>query len=391
MPLDLAGPPLLPAALPVLPSQPSPLPARAVQPVPHFAAMTHTPRDRWLLRPALACDAPAVLEAFTADPLMSRQGDVTDLASAERYLARLTSAAGEGASDDRRAWVAVDGSGPARALVGISADRENRLGWFFYWAHPAVRGRGLMTRAAIAVADLALLPEGVEGSRAGLGLERLELGHRVSNPESGAVAVAAGFVREGCERAKFLVDGERVDVLTYGRLRTDPAPAGEGLPVLSLRPLAVDDAERTAAVLADPALYRFTGGEPPTPAELRERYALQTRGLSPDGSERWVNELVLLDGEPVGYVQATVPVEGTTAELAWVVGSPWQGRGLAVQATRVLADRLAGEGVTRFVADIHPEHVASQGVARDLGMEPTGELVDGEARWATNGAQVSRM
>jgi RimJ/RimL family protein N-acetyltransferase len=58
----------------------------------------------------------------------------------------------------------------------------------------------------------------------GWGLERLELGHRVDNPASGAVARAAGFLHEGTEREKFLIGGERVDVLSYGRLATDPAP-----------------------------------------------------------------------------------------------------------------------------------------------------------------------
>lgn len=61
------------------------------------------------------------------------------------------------------------------------------------------------------------------------GLERLELGHRVNNPASAAVARSAGFVHEGTERAKFLVDGQRIDVLTYGRLVDDPKPTCERL------------------------------------------------------------------------------------------------------------------------------------------------------------------
>ncbi len=87
----------------------------------------------------------------------------------------------------------------------------------YYWGHPRYRGRGLVKQLARAVADWALQDEGADGA----GLERLELGHRVNNPASGAIALAAGFVQEGRERAKFLVDGERIDVLTYGRLRSD--------------------------------------------------------------------------------------------------------------------------------------------------------------------------
>ena len=72
-----------------------------------------------------------------------------------------------------------------------------------------------MSRAAATVANWALHERG---------LERLELGHRVNNPASGAVARSAGFVKEGTERGKFLIDGQRIDVDTYGRLRSDPAP-----------------------------------------------------------------------------------------------------------------------------------------------------------------------
>ena len=38
------------------------------------------------------------------------------------------------------------------------------------------------------------------------------------------MARAAGFVQEGLERGKFLVDGERLDVITCARLLTDPVP-----------------------------------------------------------------------------------------------------------------------------------------------------------------------
>lgn len=96
---------------------------------------------------------------------------------------------------------------------------------------------------------------------------------------------------------------------------------------ISLRPLRVDDADEMARVLADPGLYTFTGGEPPTAEALAEQYGFQARGWSPDRSERWINDLIVLDstGEAVGYVQATVPQDGGPAEVAWVVGAPLAG------------------------------------------------------------------
>ena len=49
-------------------------------------------------------------------------------------------------------------------------------------------------------------------------------------------------------------------------------------PSVTLEPLTVEHAEAMAAVLADPALYAVTGGEPPTTEELRARYARQVLG-----------------------------------------------------------------------------------------------------------------
>lgn len=157
-----------------------------------------------------------------------------------------------------------------------------------------------------------------------------------------------------------------------------------------LRLLRVEDADRMATVLADPRLYEYTGGEPPTAEELTRRYAAQTRGGPADGSEIWLNFIVELadDGVPVGYVQATLPVArtgtgaGTEAEIAWVIGAPWQGRGLASAAAALLVEELRSRSVERLVADIRPGHLASQRIAEKLGLERTGEFVDGEERWA---------
>lgn len=152
---------------------------------------------------------------------------------------------------------------------------------------------------------------------------------------------------------------------------------------IQLRPLSVADSEAMTAVLADPSLYEFTGGEPPTRDELTRRYAAQTRGQSPDGTERWVNLIVTLGPEhqPIGYAQATIPVNGHPAEIAWVIGRPWQGRGFGARAAALLLTHLAGLGVDEVVAHIHPEHSASNAIARRVGLEPTTTIIEGERRW----------
>lgn len=153
---------------------------------------------------------------------------------------------------------------------------------------------------------------------------------------------------------------------------------------IALRPLTVDDASVMVDVLSSPHLYTFMGGKAPTNAELVRQYGVQTRGQSIDGTEIWINLLVLLgeEREPIGYVQATVPTDGGPAEIAWVIGHPWQGRGYATRAARLLLEVLRECGVARVVADVHPGHQASRRVAARLGMIPTTHVVDGEIRWS---------
>jgi RimJ/RimL family protein N-acetyltransferase len=91
----------------------------------------------------------------------------------------------------------------------------------------------------------------------------------------------------------------------------------------------------------------------------------------------------------VGYVQATRGPQGGVAELAWVVGTQWQGRGIAREAARLVLERLLAEGVRRVVAHVHPDHVASQRVAAALGLEPTPVVVDGEVEWVHDVEQPS--
>ena len=39
---------------------------------------------------------------------------------------------------------------------------------------------------------------------------------------------------EGLEREKFLINGQRIDVVTYGRLASDPTPRIEPLPITTV-------------------------------------------------------------------------------------------------------------------------------------------------------------
>ncbi len=153
---------------------------------------------------------------------------------------------------------------------------------------------------------------------------------------------------------------------------------------LRLHPLRLEDADEMVDVLGDPMLHEFTGGKPATLAELRDRYQSWVQGSGSD-SELWLNWIVRIvaDGSPIGALQATIANPETTPEalVAWTIGSAWQRRGYASEATIGLMQWLARQGIRSVVAHIHPDHVASARVAASAGLRPTDDTVDGEIVW----------
>ena len=152
---------------------------------------------------------------------------------------------------------------------------------------------------------------------------------------------------------------------------------------LRLTPLVADHATEMTEVLSDPTIYEFTGGEPPTEADLRSRYEFLEGRRSPDGTESWLNWIVfeLATGSAVGVMQATVFDDGTKADVAWIIAPPWQGRGYAGDAAVALVDWLGARSVEQVTAHIHPRHQASRRVAAAAGLRETEFFHDGEQQW----------
>lgn len=153
---------------------------------------------------------------------------------------------------------------------------------------------------------------------------------------------------------------------------------------LTLVPLRAEHATEMAAILADPDLYIFTGGSPPTCQDLRARYERWIAG-SPDPAVSWCNWVIQLHSIPclAGTVQATISTAGDqpVAEVAWVVGRPWQGQGIATEAAKALIAWLQRKSIHTVVAHIHPRHQASAAVAAAAGLTLTDHWQDGEIRW----------
>ncbi len=154
---------------------------------------------------------------------------------------------------------------------------------------------------------------------------------------------------------------------------------------LDVEPLQAAGAQELHGVLDDPRLHDFVGGQPLDRAALTERCIRLATRRSPDGTQVWANWVLRAraSGRLVGTLQATLPAAGPSAgfaEVGWVVGRPWQGRGLASEGAASLVDRLLADGWA-VAAHIHPAHLASQGVARAAGLSPSEVTRDGEDRW----------
>ena len=173
--------------------------------------------DDLVLRAWRETDAPTLLRLYRTTPDLVRQlPTLDDLGQVRELIASWNDATG---------WLfALAENGVAVGHVSAAhLDRTNSTAWISYWLAMPARRRGLATRAVCTLANYALF-EAEEP------VFRLELGHRVDNPASGAVARAAGFVQEGLERQKLLYDGVRYDTLIYARLRSDPCPEYHAIP-----------------------------------------------------------------------------------------------------------------------------------------------------------------
>ena len=163
------------------------------------------------LRPWHPADAAALVDAVRSSRDLVHQFG-TDVEDEEHARQVITSRMLF--TERTRNW-AITREGVPVGNVGLSTiERRNDTAWCHYWLALSARGQGSASRALASVADWAFQA----------GLFRLELGHRVNNPGSCAVARRAGFVAEGIERKKLKSGDERFDVELHSRLRTDPVP-----------------------------------------------------------------------------------------------------------------------------------------------------------------------
>lgn len=187
-------------------------------------------------------DVQAVLRAFAAPDMTGQShAPIVTAAQARDWIAPLVPDPLE--PEPRTVAFALEFDGKVVGNVMVSAiDRRHLTGWMSYWVAPGARGRGLAGAAAAALAGHCFTV---------LGLERVELGHRLNNPASGRVAAAAGFTQEGIERQKLRYQDDkgtwqRFDTVLWARLATDPWPDTVALEILQSEPISPADANARA-------------------------------------------------------------------------------------------------------------------------------------------------
>jgi [ribosomal protein S5]-alanine N-acetyltransferase len=145
---------------------------------------------------------------------------------------------------------------------------------------------------------------------------------------------------------------------------------------MKLKLLAYNEAlaEALFATLQDPALYEYISDSPPSDFEAhRARCKRLEHTYSPDGTQRWLNWAIALEGNVVGYVQATVYDFATdrsrAAEFAYSVHSSEWGKGVAFEACTQMLEILRTEHqVTTLWLTILKNNARSIRLAQRLGL-----------------------
>jgi [ribosomal protein S5]-alanine N-acetyltransferase len=104
------------------------------------------------------------------------------------------------------------GEGNVIGCIGLGGGDQHRRAEMGYWMSVANWGQGYTTEAA-----RRMLRFGFET----LGLNRIYATHFVGNPASGRVMQKIGMTREGTLRQHVIKDGQPLDIVYYGILRSE--------------------------------------------------------------------------------------------------------------------------------------------------------------------------
>jgi ribosomal-protein-alanine N-acetyltransferase len=160
------------------------------------------------LRPWVPFDLDALV-AMASDPESARRTRVPEPYTrddARRFIGQSSVELIEGRE---ASYALCEGAGPPLGSLGVRPERDHARCELGYLLGPAGRGRGLMTRGVVLIAEWLLGPGG---------FARVAIHVAVDNPASQAVAMRAGFEREGVLRSYHELKGERQDLVSFSRV-----------------------------------------------------------------------------------------------------------------------------------------------------------------------------
>ena len=175
------------------------------------------------LRRWTAGDWPTLVAAFGDEAI--RKWNLRSLDTPAEAVALITSWKQGWKRHVSASWAVVADTEPARIVgqVGFrSLYPHDGMAEVSYWVLPRHRRQGIATRAADVLAQWALDE---------LGLVRLELVHSVNNPESCAVAKAAGFEKEGVKRRLQRHSDGWHDMCLHSRISSIPTSPPRTIPL----------------------------------------------------------------------------------------------------------------------------------------------------------------
>ena len=94
----------------------------------------------------------------------------------------------------------------------VGFDERHKTAEIGYWLVPQFNGRGYVTRGIRFLEDLAF---------GQMGINRIQIKVDVNNLKSQAVAVRAGYVKEGVQRQGYVLRGVPCDVIVYSKLKAE--------------------------------------------------------------------------------------------------------------------------------------------------------------------------
>jgi [ribosomal protein S5]-alanine N-acetyltransferase len=139
---------------------------------------------------------------------------------------------------------------------------------------------------------------------------------------------------------------------------------------LILEPVTEMHASEMVGILQDESVHEFIPSNPPSLNGLRDQYRKWESRRSPDKSELWLNWVARLKSNQsvCGHFQAGVNLDQDVT-LAWIVGVPFQGQGLATEALMAIMEFLNSRLQPReYKAWIDTRNFPSLALAKKLGM-----------------------